>query len=80
MRVARAVRSVWTSSAKETGDMTSSDGVADVARSEPKTSGKISPGVARRDSAGFSNLRLAGEGEWAAQESMMSTGVHGRRT
>ena len=78
MRVARAVRS--TSSAKETGDMTSSDGVADVARSEPKTSGKISPGVARRDSAGFSNLRLAGEGEWAAQESMMGIGVHGRRT
>jgi hypothetical protein len=55
----------------EAGDMMSRDGVADVARSEPKTSGKISPGVARRDSTGFSNLRLAGAAEWAAQESIM---------
>ena len=59
------------SSVMETGDMMLSDGVSDVARLDPKTSGKTSPGVARRDSAGFSNLRLAGEGEWAAQESMM---------
>lgn len=57
----------------ETGDMMSSDGVADVARSEPKTSGKTSSGVARKASVEFSNLRLAGAAEWAAQESMMGT-------